>query len=112
MQGMNNTTGKALVGIAHLRQSITDILTTPIGSRVQRRTYGSRLFELIDQPANPATLINIYAAVAEALDTWEPRLLLTHIALENVGEDGRSNLSLEGVYLPDGVAVNLEGIVL
>jgi phage baseplate assembly protein W len=41
MQGMNRNTGRKLSGVDHLRQSIVDILTTPIGSRVMRRDYGS-----------------------------------------------------------------------
>jgi phage baseplate assembly protein W len=52
MIGVNNRTGKALDGMEHLKQSVQDILTTPLGTRVMRREYGSRLFELIDAPIN------------------------------------------------------------
>ncbi|MEW7978507.1 MAG: GPW/gp25 family protein [Candidatus Sedimenticola endophacoides] len=52
MQGMHAITGQHLAGEAHLRQSIIDILTTPLGTRVMRRDYGSRLFELVDAPIN------------------------------------------------------------
>ena len=52
MRGMSATSGKELEGLDHLKQSIIDILTTPIGSRVMRRNYGSRLFELVDKPIN------------------------------------------------------------
>jgi hypothetical protein len=48
MKERDKETRKALEGIDHLKQSIIDILTTPIGSRVMRRDYGSRLFELVD----------------------------------------------------------------
>ena len=48
MMGMHATTGRSLTGLGHLRQSVTDILTTPMGSRVQRRRYGSEVPELID----------------------------------------------------------------
>ena len=34
---MNRTTGTAISGLEHLRQSVGDILSTPIGSRVMRR---------------------------------------------------------------------------
>lgn len=34
---MNRSTGAALATSAHISQSIGDILTTPIGSRVMRR---------------------------------------------------------------------------
>ncbi|NBO96416.1 MAG: phage baseplate protein, partial [Betaproteobacteria bacterium] len=41
MLGINAQTGQPLAGIDHLRQSIRDILTTRIGTRVMRRDYGS-----------------------------------------------------------------------
>jgi phage baseplate assembly protein W len=41
MIGTNATSRKPLAGIEHLRQSIRDILTTPIGSRIMRRDFGS-----------------------------------------------------------------------
>lgn len=48
MNGVNSRTGKRLSGVAHLRQSVRDILTTPVGSRVLIRDYGSELFSLLD----------------------------------------------------------------
>ncbi|MGD7246543.1 GPW/gp25 family protein, partial [Ralstonia pseudosolanacearum] len=53
MTGMNSSTGRAIADRPHLAQSIGDILTTPIGSRVMRRDYGSEVPDLIDQPLNP-----------------------------------------------------------
>ncbi|NYZ70451.1 baseplate assembly protein W, partial [Endozoicomonas sp. SM1973] len=50
MQGTHRLTGKPLSNLDHLRQSITDILTTRIGTRLMRRDYGSRLPELVDRP--------------------------------------------------------------
>lgn len=78
----------------HLRQSITDILTTPLGSRVMRRDYGSRLFELVDRPLQPSTLLAIIQATAEALIRWEPRLLLERVRV--TGEPGRVRIGIEG----------------
>lgn len=49
MNGMDRRTGRLIEGDAHLAQSVADILTTPVGSRLQRRTYGSLLPELLDQ---------------------------------------------------------------
>ena len=40
MIGMDARSGAFSDDLAHLRQSIADVLTTPIGSRVQRREYG------------------------------------------------------------------------
>lgn len=52
---MDRYTGRRITGMEHLKQSIADILTTPLGSRLERRTYGSLLLGLIDAPDNAAT---------------------------------------------------------
>lgn len=103
MRGMDVRTGKPLDGLAHLRQSIADILGTPIGSRVGRRDYGSLLFELLDQPMNGAGRLRLYAATAIALARWEPRLKLGRVALVPAGDPGAYALELEGrrTDLPD-----------
>jgi len=113
MRGTDAKTGKALDGIAHLRQSIRDILTTPIGSRVMRREYGSRLFDLIDNPLNQQTLVEMFAATAEALSRWEPRIRVLKVqAYASKYNDGQVLIDLESVYLPTGEEVFLDGIVL
>lgn len=109
MNGTSATDGKPLDGIAHLRQSIRDILTTPIGSRVMRREYGSRLFQLVDAPLNAETIVDLYAATAEAIATWEPRFRLTNVTVASA-DAGAVELDLTGEYLPDGQVVTLDGI--
>lgn len=111
MRGMDCTTGKEIDGVRHLRQSIADILSTPRGTRVQRRDYGSDLPRLIDRPVNEALLVDIYAATAEALDRWEPRLRLRRVRIDGAAP-GRVELTLEGRYLPDGRDISLEGIIV
>lgn len=111
MNGIDRTSGKPLSGKAHLRQSIQDILTTPLGSRVMRRDYGSRLFELVDAPVNAETIAELYAATAEALDRWEPRLRLTNIDVQAVS-GGHITLSLQGEYRPDGQLITLKDLML
>ncbi len=111
MRGMNASTGKELEGIEHLKQSIIDILTTPIGSRIMRREYGSRLFELVDKPINRDFTLEIYAAVAEALQKWETRFKLEKVKITEVKE-GRVTLNLEGVYLSEGKFININGVVV
>ncbi len=112
MPGMNKTTGATLDGLAHLRQSIRDILQTPIGTRVMRRDYGSRLFELVDAPLNGATLVEIYAATADALRRWEPRFRLSRVQAQRAGDAGWIEISLEGTYLPEGLDISMDGIIL
>lgn len=111
MNGLDATNGRALSGIDHLRQSIRDILATPIGSRVMRREYGSRLFELIDAPFSAANKLAIIAATAEALMIWEPRIEVETVQLTS-HEPGKITIDLTGVYLPDGNEVLIEGLVI
>lgn len=115
MRGMNVETGKSLSGREHLLQSIGDILRTPIGSRVMRRDYGSRIPELMDAPINPDTILEVYVAVAEALDKWEPRFKLESVTVIAASQ-GALELLLKGTELgDDGSAVSsvpLEGVVM
>lgn len=111
MDGMNAADGKRLGGIDHLRQSIRDILTTPLGTRVMRREYGSRLYQLIDAPMNRSTMLALYAATADALRKWEPRISVTSVKVTSA-DVGSVVLELTGKYLPDGSEVTIDGIVV
>lgn len=83
--GMNRSTGHAMDARAHIRQSIADILQTPIGTRVKRRAYGSLIPELIDQPLDDALTLQLYAATVMALAAWEPRVQVDTVALTRSG---------------------------
>ncbi|AUW59433.1 oxidoreductase [Sphingobium sp. SCG-1] len=96
MSGMHRGTGKRLTDEAHIAQSIGDILTTPVGSRVMRREYGSRLPELIDKPMNAATRLLMAAASAGAIRRWEPRVRLSRVQLTSGGADGSMAVLLTG----------------
>ncbi|WP_153448732.1 GPW/gp25 family protein [Vibrio algicola] len=109
MKGMNAENGKSLDGINHLKQSIKDILNTPIGSRVMRRDYGSELFKLIDSPLNASGTASIIAATAQAIKKWETRLDVKQIKIAS-GEPGYIELDITGVYKPNGQSITLEGI--
>lgn len=100
MNGMS-TSGKPISGLDHLRQSIADILTTPIGSRVMRRDYGSLLPSLIDQPQNNATTLRLYSAITSALMRWEPRIRLSRVTIQHIAA-GKSELTLEGENVETG----------
>lgn len=97
MIGVDRSTGRTLPGDAHLAQSIRDILMTPLGTRVMRRDYGSRIPDLLDAPLNAATIIDFWVAVAEALDAWEPRVRLTACVLIEATESG-VEIELRGTY--------------
>lgn len=96
MQGVDRTNGKRLSDTPHLRQSITDILTTPIGTRVFVRDYGSDLYKLVDNPQDESSRVRIVAATAKALGRWEPRLQITSIVVSYI-EAGVFDLTIVGV---------------
>lgn len=83
--GLNASTGQPISDIDHIRQSCAIILTTPVGSRVMRRNFGSLLPDLIDKPLNGKTRMQCMAATAMALRQWEPRLSLTSVTLSSNG---------------------------
>lgn len=105
MSGMSRKTGRALDVPAHLIQSVGDILTTPIGTRVMRRAYGSQVPALIDQPDNAITELRVISAAAAALLRWEPRLALNTIRVARDPETpGRAELTVEGDLLSPAAA--------
>lgn len=109
--GMNKSDGTAIDDIDHIRQSITDILTTPVGSRVMRREYGSDIFTLIDAPINGATKMRLMAATIMAIINWEPRVKVTSMSIY-ITMNGEMVLDVtferqDGARTKDSVAVNL-----
>lgn len=113
--GMNNRTGRRIEGIEHLRQSVITILTTPIGSRVLRRDFGSRLYELLDKNITQSLRLRMSAATVDALLKWEPRLDVKRVLIDPAGEDNAQHtvsIAIEGVYLPNGNPVTLDGVLL
>ncbi|MFT4091323.1 MAG: GPW/gp25 family protein [Asticcacaulis sp.] len=93
--GMRASDGATISGAELIAQSIRDILTTPIGSRVMRRDYGSRLPDLIDAPANAHGQMQIIAATATAIGRWEKRLKLKRVTW-SANAQGRGVITLTG----------------
>ena len=100
MTGMSRSTGLQLDETEHIRQSISDILTTPIGSRVMRRTYGSLIPSLIDQPGNSANRLRLMSATVMAIINWEPRVSVQSATID-VAMDGTVTVDM-GAVRTDG----------
>lgn len=95
MAGMARNTGAALDGLEHIRQSVLDILSTPVGTRVGRRDYGSLLPELVDQPMIAANILRIYAASAVAVSRNEDRIRLRRVGLSAGDRPGAATIILD-----------------
>ena len=98
MIGMDRRTGQPLSGIEHVRQSIEDILPTPLGSRRMRPEYGSNLRRYVDLPVTGGWKSAVQAEVARALLRWEPRLKLERVQVVAV-VGGQISFQLVGQYL-------------
>jgi len=104
--GMDRRTGQPISGLAHLRQSIEDILGTTVGSRRMRPEYGCQLRRYVDLPVNEGWKSAVQAEVARALGRWEPRLRLERVRVVAV-VDGQISLQLTGEYLGDSAVMEV-----
>ncbi|MDY3572310.1 GPW/gp25 family protein [Enterobacter hormaechei] len=111
MQGMDRNTGKPLSGTDHIRQSVQDILSTPVGSRVMLPGYGSNLIHLVDHPTDRTTTIRVVMAAAGALARWEPRIVVNSIDVLQAG-GGVIRLSIHATDVENQRAILLENIEL
>ena len=100
--GIDRRTGKVLVGWPHVAQSVQDIFTTRLMTRVMRRDYGSEHLNLVDQPMTDRTLMQFASAANDALDRWEPRFRLTHVEFQAASADGVAEVVCDGIYYPRG----------
>lgn len=64
---LDNSTGQEIELKQYIKNQIKDVLTTPIGSRVMRRDYGSSFTDLIDMPLNNRLIMQIKAEIISAI---------------------------------------------
>ncbi|MBI3726039.1 GPW/gp25 family protein [bacterium] len=95
-------------GIEHVKESIRQILGTPIGSRVMRRDFGSRLRQIVFQPNDSTidTLVEHY--VREAIERWERRALVGSVTVvHDERELGKVEIGVEFRIIQTNVLGNL-----
>lgn len=106
MTGMSRYTGKALTEDEHIAQSIGDILTTPIGTRLIRRNYGSLVADLIDRPLNTETRLRIISATVDAVTRWEHRITVLSVDEISINE-GKLAITMKAARVRDGQQIML-----
>ncbi len=106
LQGMCRRTGQPLSGVAHLVQSIEDILSTPLGSRRERPEYGSRIPRMVDQPVTAGWVAAVQSEAARAIVRWEPRILLRRVSIVSL-IDGRPVFRIEGDYVGESLVLEV-----
>lgn len=84
----------------NIEESIRIILRTEIGERVYRPNFGSRLSEMVFAPMNTQTLLLLRLHVQEALEMWEPRIVIDLVRTDPDPIRGRVDIIVE--YHPKG----------
>jgi uncharacterized protein len=104
MAGMNRVTGQLIDGWPLVRQSIIDIISTRVGTRLTERTYGCHFASAIDQPGNQTVLAALMVAIADALRRDEPRFRPRRTNIY-VAQDqaGAFEIDLLGDYYPNAL---------
>lgn len=93
---LNRTTGKQMSETPHIKQSIVDIVTTLIGTRVMRRFYGTIIPGVIDKPMNEILIMQMQSSIFMALDQYEHRIKIASVYITEPTLEGTFTLNIEG----------------
>ncbi|AYA02337.1 baseplate assembly protein [Acinetobacter sp. WCHAc010034] len=103
---MSRHSGTELSELDHIRQSLEDLISTPIGSRLMRREYGTQVANLLDQPTSEALYLKCYSTIYSAILRWEPRIQISQLYISEVNQ-GQTVLNLEGTIVQSGQSLNM-----
>lgn len=79
-------------GLQNIQESVLLILLTEIGERLYRPNFGCRIHELAFAPLNSETLMLIKIYVQEALEQWEPRIIVDEVLTKAKQSQGRVDI--------------------
>lgn len=103
---MSRYNGSELTEFEHILQSLEDIATTPMGSRVMRKEYGTVLADLIDQPISEVLYLKIYSTLYSAYVRWEDRIDISQIRVAEL-KNQKMILDIIGFLKSNGNEVNM-----
>ena len=79
----------------NIEESIIIILRTNLNERVYRPDFGSLLSGLVFEPLSTQTLLLIRRYIEEALEIWEPRILLREVRADPDPIRGKVDIVIE-----------------
>lgn len=112
MSGMHRTTGVQIDDEEDIVQSVGDIISTPIGSLVGRRDYGSLVPDISDKPMTGPNILRLFAATALAIARWEDRIRTRRVSLVAGDTPGSAALSIEATRKGAATSNSLTRILL
>lgn len=98
--GANRFTGKKLIGVERVVQSINTTLSTPINGQPGQRAYGTKTMQIVSQPANEDQFFEIFEQIAIAFD-YEPEGELLGIGISEVTETGNTDIWYRFNFVPE-----------
>ena len=78
-----------------VKESIWIILRTGLGERLYRPNFGCRLAELTFAPLNTDTMLRIRLYILEALQIWEPRIIVDDVRTDPDPIRGRVDIIID-----------------
>ena len=100
--GIDDKTGKLIVGFPHCRQSLRKIWTTRTNVRLMRLAFGANLRDHLSEDLTPALALDIYDDLVTAAHRWEPEYRVTSLRFVKLTEQGGLGLAYSGLYYPEG----------
>lgn len=91
-----------------IRNSLLNILTTPIGSRAFVPEYGSRLYKFLQEPIDPVTSVQIEELLIQAIIKWEPRVQVIRSKTKVTPSSNGFDILLTYYILPSKRVSNFE----
>lgn len=101
--GIDAATGGTIYGWAHVEQSLRDIFWTRFGERVMREWYGSFVPALLGRNITASEVTPFFAAVASAIEQFEPRYRVSEITPVKVTRAGELHFYIAGEFRPRAV---------
>jgi phage baseplate assembly protein W len=96
-----------VTGTEKVRQAILLILETEPGERVMRPSFGCGLRRYLAKPNTTATRALLQRDVELALATWEPRIRLRSVRVEEGEDPSLVTIAIDYLHARDGSPGNL-----
>ena len=100
--GMDMETGRALIGFAHVQQSVRIILTTFYDELVMLHEFGSDLVRQIGRNLTPSVIAALYRDAVSAIHRFEPEYRIKRVRIKDITRVGGITIETQGLYYPEG----------
>ena len=82
--------------VANIRESLWILFSTNLGERIMLATYGCNLWRMVFDSLTTTVSNEIRSLIANAILTWEPRIDVIQIAIEEMAPlDGHLTISVD-----------------